>query len=145
MKYLRWIKSVFLWDGMLPFVISVSAEIIGALIRKPVWAETTAILAVVVGALILRIYFALKSGLIWSRFRWQQGLFALANIYLFVLDGLLIVLSIDPLAVRGDEWAAWYGLYAIYLAVMALAQFPFPRDKWRTTVPEYDDFWFNQQ
>jgi len=123
----EWLLKLFLWDGMAPAIVVLTAPVCKLLFPgRPGFGELASIV-VPIGAFLVRYVVGRRHFLEHSHCGWQVGLFFLAIVLLTLFDGFLIIFRLNE-RVAPPDWTPFLYAYAVYFCMMAAAFFPRLRD-----------------
>jgi hypothetical protein len=124
MRIQEWLLRLFLWDGMAPAVVVMTAPICTLLFPgRPGFGELASIV-VPIGAYLVRYVVGRKYFLEHAHYRWQVAVFFVAIFVLTLFDGFLILFRLNE-RVAPPNWTPFLYVYGVYLMMMATAFYPF--------------------
>ena len=123
--YAQWVKRMVTWDGILPVVVVGIVPLLK--VAFPRNHEVASLFTVAVPILAFFVRLAIGSSYFETHPHrgWQGVVFFLAIFYLVMFDALMIAMRLDGNLSVIDYWCGFLFFYTPYLAMMALAFFPF--------------------
>jgi hypothetical protein len=133
-RYQEWALSIVCWDGALPFIVVAVSELVIWIFPNQDAVQVIFNVFIPIAAFFIRAAMADRQFKHGRQYSWQVLLFFGAIFYLVLLDALFIIFCALPKqrALRNQQVGRddWYNLgimYLVYLAIIAIALFPFRR------------------
>jgi hypothetical protein len=124
-RYQEWLRTVFCWDGILPFAI-VAIPLLAKLVApKLEIVHIILIVAVPIAAFFWRVAIGNRHFEEVEHYKWQMVLFAVAIFFLVLVDAVFIIFHMFAQAAAPADWLVLGAMYLIYLLAVGIALFPF--------------------